>query len=84
MANLNTHIAGSLYEAFEPEEAKSLWDMFDFVYHGWLNMAEIELNVFTNSTHRIPKDIFPKSLKLLVKVPNSLPIYQTFLKIGFV
>jgi transposase len=49
MDNLNTHKAGSLYEAFEPEEAKSLWDRFDFVFtpkHGsWLNMAEIELNV---------------------------------------
>ena len=49
MDNLNTHKAGSLYEAFEPEEAKSLWGKFDFVFtpkHGsWLNMAEIELNV---------------------------------------
>jgi len=49
MDNLNTHKAGSLYEAFEPEEAKNLWDRFDFVFtpkHGsWLNMAEIELNV---------------------------------------
>ena len=49
MDNLNTHKAGSLYDTFEPEEAKSLWDRFDFVFtpkHGsWLNMAEIELNV---------------------------------------
>ena len=49
MDNLNTHKAGSLYEAFEPKKAKSLWDRFDFVFtpkHGsWLNMAEIELNV---------------------------------------
>ena len=49
MDNLNTHKAGSLYDAFEPEGAKSLWDRFDFVFtpkHGsWLNMAEIELNV---------------------------------------
>jgi len=49
MDNLNTHKASSLYEAFEPKEAKSLWDRFDFVFtpkHGsWLNMAEIELNV---------------------------------------
>lgn len=51
MDNLNTHEAGSLYEAFSPDKAKSLWDRFDFVYtpkHGsWLNMAEIELNVLT-------------------------------------
>jgi transposase len=49
MDNLNTHKAGSLYETFAPEEAKRIWDRFDFVYtpkHGsWLNMAEIELNV---------------------------------------
>jgi DDE superfamily endonuclease len=49
MDNLSTHKAGSLYETFPPEEAKRLWDRFEFVYtptHGsWLNMAEIELNV---------------------------------------
>ena len=49
MDNLNTHKASSLYEAFPPDEAKRIWDRFEFVYtpkHGsWLNMAEIELNV---------------------------------------
>jgi hypothetical protein len=49
MDNLNTHVPGSLYDAFPPEKAKALWDRFEFVYtpkHGsWLNMAEIELNV---------------------------------------
>jgi hypothetical protein len=47
--NLNTHGPGSLYETFPPEQAKALWDRFEFVYtpkHGsWLNVAEIELNV---------------------------------------
>ncbi len=51
MDNLNTHNPGSLYEAFEPDKAKAIWDRFEFVYtpkHGsWLNMAEIELNVLT-------------------------------------
>lgn len=51
MDNLGTHKPGALYELFEPEEAKRIWDRFDFVYtpkHGsWLNMAEIELNVLT-------------------------------------
>jgi DDE superfamily endonuclease len=51
MDNLNTHNAGSFYEAFEPEQAKRLMNRFDFVYtpkHGsWLNMAEIELNVLS-------------------------------------
>lgn len=49
MDNLNTHHASSFYETFPPEEAKRLWDRFEFVYtpkHGsWLNIAEIELNV---------------------------------------
>lgn len=49
MDHFCTHAAGALYEAFEPEKAKKLWDRFEFVYtpkHGsWLNMAEIELNV---------------------------------------
>ena len=38
-----------LYETFEPQEAKRIWDRFEFVYtpkHGsWLNMAEIELHM---------------------------------------
>ncbi len=49
MDNLNTHRPGALYEAYPPDEAKALWDRFEFVYtprHGsWLNVAEVELNV---------------------------------------
>ena len=49
MDNLVTHKAAALYDAFAPEEAKRIWDRFEFIYtpkHGsWLNMAEIELNV---------------------------------------
>jgi len=51
MDNYKTHSPGSLYDAFHPVKAKSLWDKFEFVFtpkHGsWLNMAEIELNVLT-------------------------------------
>lgn len=51
MDNLATHTPGALYEAFPAEEAKRIWDRFEFIYtpkHGsWLNMAEIELNVLT-------------------------------------
>ena len=47
--NLNTHSPASLYEAFEPGEAKRLADRFEFHYtpkHGsWLDMAEIELGI---------------------------------------
>jgi transposase len=49
MDNLNTHRAASLYEAFEPEEARRIVKKLEFHYtpkHGsWLNMAEIELSV---------------------------------------
>ncbi len=49
MDNLNTHKPASLYERYLPQEAKRIWDRFEFVFtpkHGsWLNMAEIELNV---------------------------------------
>jgi len=51
MDNLNTHTAGAFYEAFIPEQAKFLYERFEFIYtpkHGsWLNMAEIELNILT-------------------------------------
>ena len=51
MDNLNTHALASLYEAFEPVEARRLIDRLDVVYtpkHGsWLNMAEIELGVLS-------------------------------------
>jgi len=49
MDNLNTHSIGSLYEAFEPAEAKRLADKLEIHHtpeHGsWLNMAEIEIGV---------------------------------------
>jgi hypothetical protein len=48
MDNLNTHAGSSLYEAFEPTEAKRILDKLEIHYtpkHGsWLNMAEIELS----------------------------------------
>ncbi len=48
--NLNTHKFGSLYEAYEPVEARRIARRLEFHYtpkHGsWLNMAEIELSVF--------------------------------------
>jgi hypothetical protein len=47
--NLNTHTPASLYEAFEPAEAKRLADRLELhctPKHGsWLNIAEIELAV---------------------------------------
>lgn len=49
--NLNTHNPSSLYEAFEPAEARRILRKLDFHYtpkHGsWLNMAEIEISVLS-------------------------------------
>lgn len=48
MDNLNTHAGASLYETFEPAEAKRILDKLEIHYtpkHGsWLNMAELELS----------------------------------------
>ena len=51
MDNLNTHKVASLYEAFEPEQARRLATRLEIHYtprHGsWLNIAEIELSALT-------------------------------------
>lgn len=59
--NLNTHKIASLYEAFDPQEARRLARRLEIHYtpkHGsWLNIAEIELSVFTGQClkRRIPE-----------------------------
>ena len=58
--NLNTHKLGSLYDAFEPAEARRIAKRLEFHYtplHGsWLNMAEIEIGVLARQCleRRIP------------------------------
>ena len=58
--NLNTHKIASLYEAFDPQDALRLAKRLEIHYtpkHGsWLNVAEIELSVFTKQCldRRIP------------------------------
>jgi len=60
MDNLNTHNMASLYEAFEPQEARRLANRLDIHYtpkHGsWLNMAEIEFSALKGQclNRRIP------------------------------
>ena len=60
MDNLNTHSAASLYETFEPEEARRLARRIEIHYtpkHGsWLNIAEIELSALNSQCldRRIP------------------------------
>ena len=47
--NLNTHVGGSLYDAFPPAEARRILNRLEIHYtpkHGsWLNMAESELSI---------------------------------------
>jgi hypothetical protein len=58
--NLNTHRPASLYEAFEPAEAKRIWDHLELhltpVHGSWLNTAECEFSVLSRqcTNHRIP------------------------------
>jgi hypothetical protein len=58
--NLNTHAPASLYEAFEPAEARRIVERFEWhntPKHGsWLNLAESELAVLSGQclNRRIP------------------------------
>jgi hypothetical protein len=58
--NLNTHAPSSLYEAFEPTQARRIVERFEWHYtpkHGsWLNLAESELAVLSGQCldRRIP------------------------------
>ena len=60
MDNLNTHTGASLYEVFEPREARRLLNRLEIHYtpkHGsWLNIAEIELRILNGQClkRRIP------------------------------
>lgn len=60
MDNLNTHKPASLYEVFEPQEARRLLERLEIHYtpkHGsWLDMAETELGVLSTQCldRRIP------------------------------
>ena len=58
--NLNTHRPASLYEAFEPAEAKRIWDRLELhltpLHGSWLNIAECEFSVLSRqcTNHRVP------------------------------
>ena len=60
MDNLNTHTGASLYETFEPYEARRLLSKLEIHYtpkHGsWLNIAEIGLSMLSGQCldRRIP------------------------------
>ena len=76
--NLNTHRAASLYETFEPAEARRIAKRLEFHYtpkHGsWLNMAEIEFSVLARACLRGrngDEDSLEKAVKANVSERNS-------------
>lgn len=78
MDNLNTHAGSSLYEAFEPAEAKRILDRLEIHYtpkHGsWLNMAEIELSHLSRQclNRRIAdREIFVREISAWNKQRNA-------------
>jgi hypothetical protein len=78
MDNLNTHDGSSLYEAFEPAEAKRILNKLEIHHtpkHGsWLNMAELELSHLSRQCldRRIPdKEILEKEVAAWEKSRNK-------------
>jgi hypothetical protein len=69
MDQLNTHNIASLYEAFEPAEARRLAEKLEIHHtpkHGsWLNMAEIELSVLSR---QCMADYFESSDRLAERI----------------
>ena len=78
--NLNTHKKGSLYEAFEPSEARRIARRLEFRYtpiHGsWLNMAEIEFSAFSRTvsepSHRRRRDLEARGCRARKGAQRSL------------
>ena len=74
MDNFKTHSASAFYETFEPDEAKRLWDRFEFIYtpkHGsWLNMAEIELHVLNGQC-------LNRHISSMQKIKEEVEAWQT-------
>lgn len=76
--NLNTHKLSSLYEVFEPSEARRIAQKLELHYtpkHGsWLNMAEIELSVLSRQClkRRIAdKETLQKEVSAWEKLRNA-------------
>lgn len=76
--NLGTHKPASLYEAFPPEEARRILEKLEFHFtpkHGsWLNMAEIELSVFSRKLKQhIPDDaVLSTEIEAIVTARNDV------------
>ncbi len=75
MDNLNTHNKSSLYEAFEPAEAKRIADKLEIHYtpkHGsWLDMAEIELGI-------LARQCLSRRIDSMEKLKDEVAAWQMF------
>lgn len=75
--NLGTHKSASLYEAFPPQEARRILKKLEFHFtpkHGsWLDMAEIELSVFSRKLREhIPNvSILENEVRAIVDERNA-------------
>jgi hypothetical protein len=83
--NLNTHTAGSFYQAFDAETARQLARKFEYHYTptngSWLNMAEIELSAISKQCldRRIPaQDQLAREVLACVKERNEKHIAITW------
>ena len=81
MDNLNTHRLSSLYEAFEPSEARRIAERLEIHHtpkHGsWLNMAEIEIGVMGRQclARRIPdRDVLRGEVEAWQACRNRDPV----------
>lgn len=78
MDNLNTHRVASLYQAFEPAEARRLAERLEFHFTpkhaSWLNMVEIEIGVLNQQCldRRIPsREILAQEVEAWRKKRNT-------------
>jgi hypothetical protein len=76
--NLNTHTFSALYETFEPAEANRICKRLELHYtpkHGsWLNMAEIELSIFSRqawSKHIPDEETLKCNIEIVENERNS-------------
>jgi hypothetical protein len=83
--NLNTHTAGSFYQAFDPETARQLKQKFAYHYTptngSWLNMAELELAALSKQclARRIPtQELLEQEVLACVKERNEKGITITW------
>ena len=69
MDNYKTHVASAFYEIFEPEEAKRLWDRFEFIYTPkqneyeficWIGEKYGEIDYLEKLTLNIPIETYEK------------------------